>query len=148
MPKSRRQSIPSGNWKQFHHLAIVFKDAGCLAQEFEYWNAAGVLIVHSAIAFTDALTVKIGGVKSRGDDHYQVGRLVQEVIALDLSGKRALRHFFAIIGEKSLVSYSGKIYGRKDINSLWKHLERKHSVNRGAMLVVQDFSAGGGSASG
>ncbi len=95
-----------------------------MAREFEYWNVAGVLIVHAAIAFTDALTVKIGGVKSGGEDHYQAGQLVQEVVALDPEGKRALRHFFAIIGEKSLVSYSGKIYRQGEITSLWKHLER------------------------
>lgn len=124
MPKSRRKTVPASQWNQFHHLAVVFKDAASLAREFEYWNAAGVLIVHSAIAFTDALTVKIGGVKSRGDDHYQAGQLVQEVVVLDKSGKLALNHFFAIIQEKSLVSYSGKIYRTKDIHSLWKHLER------------------------
>jgi len=124
MPKSRRKSVPASQWTQFHHLAGVFKDAASLAREFEYWNAAGVLIVHSAIAFTDALTVKIGGVKSRSDDHYQTGQLVQEVFALDADGKRALRHFFAVIEEKTLVSYSGKIYRRSDITSLWKHLER------------------------
>lgn len=124
MPKSRRKSVPSSNWKQFHHLAIVFKDAASLARDFEYWNAAGVLIVHAAIAFTDAITVKIGGVKSRGDDHYQAGQLVQETVTLDVGGKRALRHFFAIIGEKSLVSYSGTIYRRKEITSLSNHLDR------------------------
>jgi hypothetical protein len=40
-----------------------------MAVEFQYWNAAGVLLVHAAIALTDALTVKIGGAKSTGEDH-------------------------------------------------------------------------------
>jgi len=124
MPPGRRKTVPSDQWSRFHHLAVVFKDAAALAQEYEYWNAAGVIIVHAAIAFTDALTVKIGGVKSRGEDHYQAGQLVQETVALTDDGKRSLKHFFAIIEEKSLVSYSGKIYQRGDIAALWKHLER------------------------
>jgi len=124
MAKSRRKTITPSNWRQFHHLALVFMEAAELAREFEYWNAAGVLIVHSTIAFTDALTIKVGGVKSSSADHYQAGQLVQEIVTLNPAGKRALRHFFAIIGEKSLVSYSGKIYRRGDISSLWKHLER------------------------
>lgn len=124
MPKSRRKTIPAGQWSQFHHLAVVFKESASLAKEFEYWNAAGVLIVHSAIAFTDALTVRVGGVKSRGEDHYQAGQLVQEIVVLEADGRRALNHFFAIVEQKSLVSYSGRIYREKEINSLWKHLER------------------------
>ena len=124
MPKSRKKTVPADRWNQFHHLAIVFKDAASLAKEFEYWNASGLLIVHAAIAFTDALTVKVGGVKYRGEDHYQAGQLVQETIVLEAEGKRALKHFFAIIEQKSLVSYSGRIYQRKDIFYLWKHLER------------------------
>jgi hypothetical protein len=50
-------------------VAENFAQAAAMAVEFQYWNAAGVLLVHSAIALTDALTVKIGGVKSTGEDH-------------------------------------------------------------------------------
>jgi len=124
MPSGRRKSVPSDQWQRFYHIASVFKEAASISQEFEYWNAAGVLIAHAAIALTDALTVKVGGVKARSEDHFQTGQLVQETVALDADGKRALRHFYSIIEHKSLVSYSGTIYRRKDILSLMKHLER------------------------
>lgn len=124
MPPGRRQSIPSSQWQRFHQIALVFKEAAAMSGEFEYWNAAGVLIVHAAIAFTDALTVKIGGVKSRGEDHFQAGQLVEETVVLDPEGKKALRNFFAIIEHKSLVSYSGTIYRQKEVLALMKHLER------------------------
>ncbi len=124
MAKGRRSKVSPDRWSQFHHLAIVFKDAALLAQEFEYWNAAGVLIVHAAIAFTDALTVKMRGVKSGAENHHQAGQLVQETVALETDGKRALKHFFAIIEHKTLISYSGWIYRRQEIITLWKHLER------------------------
>jgi hypothetical protein len=47
----------------------LLSKAAEVVTEFEYWNAAGVLLVHAAIALTDALTVKVGGVKSAGGDH-------------------------------------------------------------------------------
>lgn len=124
MPKGRRRSISSSRWKQFHHLALTFKNAAELAREFDYLNASGVLIAHSAIAFTDALCVKVGGVKSGSEDHYQAVVLVRELLDLDKEGRRALDHYVTIIQEKSLVSYSGEIYRLKEVNKLWKHLER------------------------
>ncbi len=124
MPPGRKKSVPFNQWQRFHHIALVFKEAAVMSEEFEYWNAAGVLIVHAAIAFTDALTVKVGGVKSRGEDHFQAGQLVEETVVLDAEGKKALRHFFAIIEHKSLVSYSGTIYRQKEVVSLMKHLDR------------------------
>ena len=124
MPPGRKKSIPSEKWRRFHHIALVFKDAAVLSEEFEYWNAAGVLITHAAIAFTDTLTVKIGGVKSRGEDHFQAGQLLEQTVVIDADGQRALRHFYSIIEHKSLVAYSGTIYCRKDIISLMKHLDR------------------------
>lgn len=32
------------------------------AKTFEYWDAAGLLIIHAAIAYTDAIRIKVGGV--------------------------------------------------------------------------------------
>jgi hypothetical protein len=62
--------------------------------------------------------------KSASEDHYQAGNLVGELVALDREGTRALDHFFAIIQEKSLVSYGGKVYRQHEIADLLKHLNR------------------------
>lgn len=48
--------------------------------DLEYWTAAGVLIVHSAIAFTDALTIKLSGVKSVGENHEEAILLLEEAV--------------------------------------------------------------------
>ena len=56
----------SHNYKQ---VADNLYEGALVAKEFEYWNAAGPLIVHAAIAYTDAITIKLAGVKSRGQDH-------------------------------------------------------------------------------
>lgn len=127
MPKTNRIKVNKVNKdKTFNYTSVAdnFVKGAELAREFEYWNAAGVLIVHAAIAYTDAITIKVAGVKSRGEDHTQAARLMEEVVALDEDGRKALSKLRRLIEEKTLVSYSGKIYQKNDIERMWKLLER------------------------
>ena len=60
--------IPSIRIDNRRHLDFVtvaenFKDGAELAYEFGYFNAAGVLIVHSAIALADSITIKYSSSK-------------------------------------------------------------------------------------
>ncbi|MBW1896803.1 MAG: hypothetical protein JRI47_07065 [Deltaproteobacteria bacterium] len=50
--------------------------------------------------------------------------LLRQVVALDEQGSRALRHFERMLHEKNRVSYEGEVYTRKDIDILWKQLDR------------------------
>jgi len=106
------------------YVAKNFFSGAEVAAEYEYWNAAGVLIVHSAIAYADAVSIKYGGVKSKGDDHQNVVNLIDSLVANSEEKKKALIHLSKIITHKNIVSYSGNIYGKKDIEKLWKYLER------------------------
>lgn len=124
MPRTgRRRHVERARWRQFRSVGENFVKAAEVAAEFEYWNAAGVLLVHAAIALTDALTVKIGGVKSAGEDHMLAASLLEAVVALDADGKKAVGHFRALMQEKTLVSYSGEIYRREDIRRMGRHLD-------------------------
>lgn len=120
----RRVSIPRNKYSDYEKVAQNFCAGAEVARTFEYWNAAGVLIVHAAIAITDAVTIKIGGVKNRGEDHMAAADLVRGVVLLDEKGLKALQHFSRIIEQKNIVSYNGEIYVKSDIDFLWKHLER------------------------
>jgi hypothetical protein len=125
VPRSgRRRQVERSRWRQFHAVGESFAQAARLATDSEYWNAAGVLLVHSAIALTDALTVKVGGAKSVGEDHMEAANLLEDVLAVDAEGKKAIGHLRALIQEKNLVSYSGEIYRREDIRPMARHLER------------------------
>ncbi len=53
--------------------------------------------------------------------------LLEEVLAVDAEGKKAIGQLRALIEEKNLVSYSGEIYRREDIRSMTRHLERYQS---------------------
>lgn len=124
MPKTSRIKVNRDKSLDYASVADNFTKGAELAREFEYWNAAGVLIVHAAIAYTDAITIKVAGVKNRGEDHAQAARLLEEVVALDENGRKALNKLRRLIEEKTLVSYSGKNYQKNDIERMWKLLER------------------------
>ncbi len=119
-----RKSVDRKEYSNYMSVAENFYSGADVAKEYEYWNASGVLIVHAAIALTDAITIKYGGVKSRGQNHYDSITLLEEVIAASEERKKALNHLRKIIDHKNAVSYSGEVYGSGDIGQLWKWLER------------------------
>ncbi len=122
--RHRRVSVPKSKKSDYVRVAENFYKGAEVAKEFDYCNAAGVLIVHAAIAYTDALTIKFGGVKSKGEDHMAAVDLLHQVVALDEQGKAGTRHLEKIISEKNRVSYEGEVYTKKDVDNLWKHLLR------------------------
>ena len=125
MPRpGRRRQVERSRWRQFRTVGESFAQAAEMATQFQYWNAAGVLLVHAAIALTDALTVKVGGVKSAGEDHMLGADLLESVLAIDPEGKKAIGHLRALIQEKNLVSYGGQVYRQEDIRRMARHLNR------------------------
>ncbi|OGR68024.1 MAG: hypothetical protein A2081_02655 [Elusimicrobia bacterium GWC2_61_19] len=121
---TKKISVPKSKRSDYAMVGDNFYKGAEVAREFEYHNAAGVLIVHAAIAYTDAVTIKFGGVKSKGEDHMAAAELLRQVVALDEKGLAGARHLERIINEKNRVSYEGEIYTRKDVDMLWKHLLR------------------------
>jgi hypothetical protein len=121
---SVRKSVSRSKSGDYAAVADSFYKGAETAKEFEYWNASGVLIIHAAIAYTDALTIKVGGVKSSGEDHMAVVDLLRQVVVLDENGKKALKRLAGMLEHKNAVSYMGECYSRGDIEALWKHMER------------------------
>lgn len=104
-PKQRdRKSVARSKSADYARVADSFYNGSETAKEFEYWNAAGV--------------------RSNGNDHMGAIDLMREVVMLDDRGNKALRHLARIIEQKNLVSYSGEIYAKEDVDKLWRHLER------------------------
>lgn len=59
-------------------VAEDFLRAADLAIQHEYWNAAGLLLVHASIAFTDAVWIKLAGMKSTSESHQDAVTLLKE----------------------------------------------------------------------
>ncbi|MFH2202240.1 MAG: hypothetical protein ABIJ96_03920 [Elusimicrobiota bacterium] len=129
----KRVSVPKARSKDYRKVAENFYQGAEMAQGFEYWNAAGVLIVHAAIAYTDAITIRRGGVKSKGEDHAAAADLLRGIIPVDEAAQKALRQLERMIHEKNRVSYEGHVYTRKDIGNLWKSLERYRAWARSVL---------------
>jgi hypothetical protein len=114
----------NSKYLDFIKVAENFKEGAELAFEFGYYNAAGVLIVHSAIALADSITIKYSSSKIKGDSHYDVIALMKNILPPKLKNNAAIDHLKKIIDQKNLVSYSGDIYHKSDIIKLNKHFER------------------------
>jgi hypothetical protein len=122
-----RKTIDKTEYKKYQRVAEHFFEAAADSLALEYWTAAGVLIVHSAIAFTDAACIQQSGQRSAGDDHEDAIELLNLLIAHGEGKNRAIGHLRRIIEEKTKVSYLGDLYTAAQAKDLWKHLERFRS---------------------
>ncbi len=122
--RAHRKSIERYQYRQYHTVAQHFYEAARDSIALEYWTAAGVLIVHSAIAYSDALCIQQSGQRSIGDDHEDAVELLNTVIAIGKEKTNAMNHLRRIIEEKTRVSYLGELYEPKRTKDLWKRLER------------------------
>jgi len=122
--KTQRVPVERVKFADYKKVAHNFYKGAELAGEYEYWNACGVLIVHAAIAFGDAMTIRYGGVKSKGEDHHNLVQLIGELIVPSTEKKSALLQLSKIIDHKNAVSYSGDVYEEKDIKQMWKNFDR------------------------
>jgi hypothetical protein len=119
-----RKTIDRVKYREFHKTANHFFEAAQAAMELDYWTAAGVLIIHSAIAYADALSIRMSGEKSAGEDHEDAIALLETIVAASQEKTRALNQLRRIIEEKTAVSYMGEIYSASQTKDLWKRLER------------------------
>lgn len=122
--QTRRTRIDPAQSRSFRATAGQFLKAAGLAREHDYWNAAGLLIVHAAIAYADAVAIRLAGVKSTSDNHQDAVQLLADAAVRERDRDRALGHLKRIIEEKSRVSYSGEAFRKSEIDALETHAER------------------------
>jgi hypothetical protein len=108
----------------YKKIANSFFEAANISTELGYYNAAGVHFVHSAIAFGDAITIKLSSIKSSGENHFQIISLIEDVVKESNEKSKAITHLRKIIDQKNLVSYSGEEYNYKDIAQLQNNAQR------------------------
>jgi len=122
--KGTRKRVDRSDWTGFLAAAEENYGSACAILTERKYRAAGILLVHAAIALTDALTVRAGGVKSTGEQHQEAVDLVRELSANVPGLGPALRHLEAIIHEKNRVSYTGDAFTPSDIARMRTHYER------------------------
>jgi hypothetical protein len=122
--KTKRAAVDRREAAKYAAAAAQFTQAAGLAREFEYWNASGLLYVHSAIAFADAVAIARKGEKSTSENHMDALVLFGEVTA-GLKGRdEAREHLRRILEEKTRVAYEGTSFRRSDLEKLVVHADR------------------------
>ena len=122
--KSSFKNIEPHNFLKFQKVSQNFYSGADLAFQFEYFNAAGVLIIHSAIALADSLTIKKSSKKCSGDNHFDIIQLLKDVTPPHKNKNIAIDNLKYLIEHKNIVSYSGDIYHKKDVEKLFKYFHR------------------------
>ena len=119
--RTRAKTVDTVRYKSFISVAENFEEAADLAFEFEYYNASGVLYIHSAIALADAITIKLASQKSTGENHYEVINLIEKVVPANRIYKKAVTNFKSLIDHKNLISYTGDVYHKKDLDKIRRY---------------------------
>ncbi|NLT50260.1 MAG: HEPN domain-containing protein [Ignavibacteria bacterium] len=118
--KSSRTKYDRNDAVKFKRVAENFIEGAKLAYEFEYYNAAGVLVVHAAIALADYVTIYLKGEKCKGDNHFEILNLIKEITFEEEKRTKAIKNLESILHIKSSVSYTGEIYTKSDIEKLFQ----------------------------
>jgi hypothetical protein len=122
--RRRRRGVDRARFTDYRAVAEQFHAAARDSIALEYWTAAGLLIVHAAIAYGDAVAIRESGQKSAGDNHEDAVVLLADVIRPGHDRTQALNHLRRIIEEKNKVSYLGETYTASQARFLMQHLNR------------------------
>ncbi len=95
-----------------------FFQAAGLAREFEYWNAAVLLYIHSAIALADAVAIVRRGQKSASEGHMDALALLEEALENVKGKNEATENMRRLIDEKTRVSHMGISIRRADLGKM------------------------------
>jgi hypothetical protein len=98
--------------------------AAKLARDHDYGTAAGLLFVHAGIAYGDAVSIHLAGVRSTSDNHYDATVLLTEAAARVKERDRGVAHLRRLIDEKSRVASTGEILRKPEVEVLENHAER------------------------
>ena len=74
----------------------------------EYGNAIGICIIHAVISANDAVTIKLGEVRSSSEQHLNAQRVLQEV-AKDVPSN-IVRAYSTVVQAKFEYEYSGDVF--------------------------------------
>src|SRR6185503_691781 len=88
LTKKPTVAVTRERYVDYQRNAVHFAAAAASEVHNRRWNAAGVLYVHAAIAWCDAITIYFAGKKSAGSNHPQSAALLAEVVTQDPVGKK------------------------------------------------------------
>lgn len=128
----------------YHLRAMQMADAMKLCQEDlpSYGSAAALLAVHSAISYSDAVAIGLGGSQPRGENHREAIASLRKICTAARVDHRGISHFQALISAKTDISYGKHSIDNERVRAfcvaaerfqVWAEriLERKKGARRG-----------------
>jgi len=124
--RSKSKQVPKHRAPEYARVAEGLYESAealfTLADEGDrYGNAIGVLAVHAAIAWTDALTIRHKARKHTGSDHVKAADYLLEALGSRVSPDMR-KKLTAILQTKEEVSYVGEYYRVADAMTLLTQL--------------------------
>jgi hypothetical protein len=121
---SRKTVDPNDAEKYRQVAASLLNSAGALCliagEGDPYGNAIGIISIHAAIAYADALAVAYGGFKSTEGDHRKAVQALQAALTHRAEPGK-LRLLEKLLSRKDEISYGGSYYRLADARAMLDH---------------------------
>ncbi len=107
----------------------------CGAVDPGYPAAVALLAVHCAIAFQDALQIKLTGHRSRAQDHMQAVRDITKACTMKRVDTAGIKHLQRLVTAKTDVSYGERQVTKEQAEMLRVFAERFQSWAEGLLRM-------------
>jgi hypothetical protein len=110
----------------YHRRATQLADAMKLCQDdlSAYASAAALLAVHSAISYSDAVLIGLGGARPRGENHREAITALKRACTGAGVDLRGIVHLRKLLGSKTDISYGEQQVDNERIAALCIAAER------------------------
>jgi hypothetical protein len=89
-----------------------------------YASAAALLAVHSAISYSDALLIELGGARPRGENHREAVTALKRACTKAKIDQHGIKHFESLVSAKTDISYGDKPVNEVRIAALCEAAKR------------------------
>ena len=107
----------------------------CSVVDPSYPSAVALLAVHSAIAFQDAVQIKLTGQRSQTRDHMQAVRDITKACTIKRVDRAGIKHLQRLVTGKTDVSYGERQVTREQAETLRVFAERFQSWAEGLLRM-------------
>lgn len=110
----------------YYHRAMQLADAMKLCKDdlSSYSSAAVLLAVHSAISYSDALLIGLGGVRPRGENHREAVIALKRACTGARIDHQGIAHLQKLLSAKTDISYGEKPVDSERVTALCIAAER------------------------
>lgn len=110
----------------YHRRATQFADAMRLCQDDlpGYASAAALLAVHSAISYSDAVLLGLGGARPRGENHREAVSFLKRACTGAKIDHQGIPHLERLLSAKTDISYGERPVDDDKVTALCNAAER------------------------